>query len=49
MTHLTKETCKLLVDIICGTGWAERKKDESIQMLQADIVKEESADFLRNC
>jgi hypothetical protein len=45
MTHLTKETSKLLTDIIGGFGWAERKKEEAVQLLQADIVKEESAEF----
>jgi hypothetical protein len=46
MTHLTKETCKLLRDI-GGTGWAESKKEELIQLLEAEIVLEESAEFLR--
>jgi hypothetical protein len=45
MTHLTKETSKLLVDIIGGVGWAERKKEEAIRLLQLEIV--ESTEFLR--
>jgi hypothetical protein len=45
MTHLTQETCKLLVDIIGGVGWAERKREEAIQILHLESV--ESAEFLR--